>query len=235
MVKTPFSSAQQARQYSNKYGNFRFLHVKANKTFYIFRLMKTRNISYNYAYGFTPGISPYTYTADNPVMLTDPDGMYFTGKNLRKAIRYLRRIERKIKRIYKKIQRSKNNKQIEKLKIRVRELGKSMKDILDIMNDEMVEYRFSHSKTSVSGLTKENGKWIFTMSANGMANIIHEIKHGGRIARREYNPLTGWRYGVNDEVEAYKAQWARKGEITGIFAPNLEYINALKDTKIEIT
>ena len=31
--------------------------------------MKTSNISYNYDYGFTPGMSPYTYTADNPVML----------------------------------------------------------------------------------------------------------------------------------------------------------------------
>jgi len=48
------------------------------------------------------GMSPYTYTADNPVMLTDPMGMYFTGKNLRKALRYLRRTERKIKHIYKK-------------------------------------------------------------------------------------------------------------------------------------
>ena len=37
--------------------------------------MKPVAISYNYNYGFTLGISPYTSTADNPVMLTDPTGM----------------------------------------------------------------------------------------------------------------------------------------------------------------
>ena len=176
-------------------------------------------------------MSPYSYTADNPVMLVDPNGMFFKRKNQRKASRYLRRIERKLDRIYKRMNRSKNNKQIEKLKNRAKELGKSMDDIIDMNNDEMVEYRFSHSETSGSSLTKENGKWIYTISANGMANKIHEIKHGGQVARKELNPKTGWRYGVNDEVEAYKAQWAWKGEITDLFAPNLEYINALKDTK----
>ena len=168
-----------------------------------------------------PNFSPYTYTADNPVMLVDPKGMFFKRKNQRKASRYLRRIERKLDRIYKRMNRSKNNKQIEKLKNRAKELGKSMDDIIDMNNDEMVEYRFSHSGTSSSSLTKENGKWIYTISANGMANKIHEIKHGGQVARKEMNPKTGWRYGVNDEVEAYKAQWAWKGEITDYFQREL--------------
>jgi len=41
-----------------------------------------------------PNFSPYTYTADNPVMLVDPKGMFFKRKNQRKASSSLRRIER---------------------------------------------------------------------------------------------------------------------------------------------
>ena len=52
------------------------IHPKS-KIFLIFIPLKTSNISYNYDHGFTPGMSPYTNTTDNPVMLTDPEGKDF--------------------------------------------------------------------------------------------------------------------------------------------------------------
>ncbi|CAM3179025.1 hypothetical protein DRF59_12970 [Chryseobacterium flavum] len=51
---------------------------------------------------------------------------------------------------------------------------------------------------------------MFVGSDTGLT--LHEVRHGGQNARGEYNISTGQGYGVNDEVDAYKAQYSYDGK-----------------------
>jgi hypothetical protein len=48
---------------------------------------------------------------------------------------------------------------------------------------------------------------------NNIATSIHEIRHGGQDARKEYSVSSGKGYGVADEVSAYRAQYAFDGNL----------------------
>lgn len=49
---------------------------------------------------------------------------------------------------------------------------------------------------------------------NNMESKIHESRHGGQHARGELNIVTNTKYGIMDEVSAYRAQysWNKKLE-----------------------
>ncbi len=157
-----------------------------------------------------PGISPYAYCAWNPIKFVDPDGRNFDEANEGTA----QKIEAELftKKIYSALG---NNQQM-------RELYTTWKDIQGMRADESREYRFETVPGAQGGDTycagtNNKGHQIITMSSatfdklNGLS--IHEVRHGGQIARGEwfYNGKTPENYGVMKEVDAYKAQWAWDG------------------------
>jgi len=46
-----------------------------------------------------------------------------------------------------------------------------------------------------------------------MGSKLHETRHGGQNARGEFDIKTGAKYGVADEVSAYRAQYSWKGKL----------------------
>ena len=47
-------------------------------------------------------------------------------------------------------------------------------------------------------------------AANNMGSTLHEQRHGGQIARGEFTQAT---YGVQEEISAYRAQYAWDGKL----------------------
>ena len=157
------------------------------------------------------GISPYAFCNNNPVNIVDVDGRYFDKSNEKKAIRYERKLEQKAFRLDKQATRKeKRGKEVGDLKERSKELLQSSQDIRDMRSDTDAEYRFYISKdleTQYSSECNELGHTIVNISAPNFEGKIHEIRHGGQYARNEL----GEKYGVMDEVEAYRAQYSWKG------------------------
>jgi hypothetical protein len=172
-------------------------------------------------------VSPYVFTANNPVRYREIDGRYYDEANEKKAEKMVRRSERRAEKLERKAQRLENrNQDSGDLRDRVAELRKTARDIKDMGNDQNTEYRFEKlgSKgaraNNVAGpaamKTGENsqGHEVVTMYTEGnMGSRLHEARHGGQHARGELNIATGAGYGVADEVDAYRAQYSWGGNL----------------------
>jgi hypothetical protein len=163
---------------------------------------------------------------NNPVRFVDPDGkIILPGASTRRANRMLRRLNRIANRLARKIRRREaRGKNIGDMRERAAELKQSIQDIKDMQNDTKYWYRFEkvNSKNNllrnanneglpVTSKTKENEITMFMSSFNNM----HEPRHGGQIARGEYDiigiGLNGEptiTYGAEEEISAYRAEYA---------------------------
>jgi len=204
--------------------------------------MKTGNISYNYNYRLVanryynprisqfyatdplaekyPNFSPYTYTADNPVMLVDPTGMKWkTPKDEKKATRAIKQIKRKIK-YY-----NKHKKKYSDVDERIAELKKSLDDIEKMDKDEDL---YSHFENGNKPMTTRKGNTV-TIVYSDSGNKIHEIRHGGQIARKELLVDENGKavsYGYKFEIDAYRSELAFSEKITYI-THNFNQVNIL--------
>jgi RHS repeat-associated protein len=184
------------------------------------------------------GISPYTFTANNPINNREIDGRYFDEK---RSAKQADRIERKAD-----MQAGKFDRRADKidqkggnsgdLRDRAGELRQSAQDVRDMRNDASTEYKYAKlngkegKSLGLGGpsttLTGQNGKGdnVVTMfSEKNMGNQIHETRHGGQNARGEFNVATGAGYGVADEVSAYRAQYSWDGSLK--YMPFTEFGN----------
>lgn len=80
---------------------------------------------------------------------------------------------------------------------------------------------------------KKGDPIISIFSEKNMGSILHENRHGGQHYRKELNIITGKGYGVNDEIDAYRAQYSWNGIFEFIDVNKIpteeETINSLKD------
>ncbi|MBP3299250.1 MAG: RHS repeat-associated core domain-containing protein [Muribaculaceae bacterium] len=168
-------------------------------------------------------LSPYLYCAANPILLTDPTGMYFNdGSKDESALIKLCLIT--IASISKANNSINNSKPGHDIQERLIQLDKSIQDINDMSNDPYREYRLCHysqgndsSETYALSDLNENGHQVIVMNSNGFEDTIHENRHGGQVARNEITIPIGQNYpskfGIENEVDAYKAQFSVYGKL----------------------
>ena len=166
------------------------------------------------------GVSPYAFCNNDPVNFVDLDGRYFNKASDRKAKQYEKKLENKANKLAKRASRLENRgEDLGDLTERSKELQKSVQDIKDMRNDPNAEYRFltnQEPKSTIIGCNDSNDE-VIALYSSDFETRIHEIRHGGQHARGEIDLATGQNYGVNDEVDAYRAQYAWLGTYRYIF------------------
>ncbi|MBQ7691328.1 MAG: RHS repeat-associated core domain-containing protein [Muribaculaceae bacterium] len=165
----------------------------------------------------TQGFNRYSYCLNNPLRYVDLDGRYFRGDNLKKYRDYRSTI---MGEIYYYTNEYTNTSDLQtkcELLSRIGELNNTLSD-LDQMYLGGTEFSFGNSSFN-DGIQETtmlpNG--VVAMYTNGLfGNIVHEMRHGGQLARGEFGLLRDEngtiifdsRYGISHEVSAYRAEFA---------------------------
>ena len=169
--------------------------------------------------------STYSYAENNPILFVDKQGDSIAAGSVRRA----KRMERKDLRRAGRLERSANRreakgKNIGDMRERAAELRKSAQDIKDMRSNSDTWFSFEKVNSSKNPVRDKNGNGKPVTIRTGENEItmfmpnfknMHEPRHGGQIARGEFNivgiGLAGTptnEYGAQDEISAYRAQYA---------------------------
>jgi RHS repeat-associated protein len=161
-------------------------------------------------------LTNYGYAGNNPIYFIDVQGDTIAkGSSTRKANRNERKENRRANKLDKTADRL-DSKGIESgdLRERAKELRKSVQDIRDMRASTKVFKFASVSKNDGKPETKQTGDNEITLFVEGnISNQIHESRHGGQIARGEFDVTTGEGFGIPKEIDAYRAQFSFNGRL----------------------
>jgi len=180
-------------------------------------------------------ISTYAFVKNNPINNIEIDGRYFDEKNKIKAKKYETAIDKRINDIQKEINKLvKDGNDIGDRRDRIDELIKSKGDIADMRKAEKTEYRYgsANDKSNPAGIgnpvtktnteTNNKGNEIVTMyTDNNMGSILHEQRHGGQNARKDYDVNKPETNKVELEISTYRAEYSWDGQID-YFSHNID-------------
>ncbi|GEM_PF-6865520 len=168
--------------------------------------------------------------------------MYFDENNEKQAQKLEKDLNKQYAKLYKEAWKKEGKGQdASDIYERIGEISKSLDDILDMRNETNIEFKYEKASnkanpagkgnpvTAKSG-TNDQGHVVISMYSDSKGTKVHEGRHGGQVARKEYsfdaqgNPTTG--YGLNSEVSAYRAQYGFEGKLV--------YIDATLELNIDI-
>ncbi len=194
----------------------------------------------------TQGFNRYTYCLNNLLRYVDLDGRYFRDDNLRKYHEYRDKIMGNLSYYTNELINTSDIKTKCNLWGRIAELNMTLRD-LDQMNFSSTEFSFGDSSGN-DGIQETtmmpNGTVI--MYTNGFfGNIVHEMRHGGQLARGEFGLLRDeagsfkfdTRYGLSHEISAYRAEFAAVDKLgfKTIFGFSIDITNIHQITGLLIT
>jgi hypothetical protein len=181
---------------------------------------------------------------NNPISNREIDGRYFDEPNEKAAQKIEKNIDKRVAKLEKeKSKMEKKGKDVADITARIGELGKSKTDIANMRSDEKTEYKYGKlggkeakkldllGPSTLSTGTNAKGDGVVTMfTENNMGSKLHEGRHGGQSARKEYDIKTGAGYGVQEEIGAYRAQYSYDGTLN--YMPQVDLNNPLNVIKM---
>ena len=191
----------------------------------------------------TPSYSPYVYVANNPIVLIDPDGRYFTGDTkmkddlLDKAGDIYQSLDKKRGRLEKRVEkREAKGKSTERLKGKLEGVYEKQNEIAGLVSDihglalSSQEYHINSSYTHTSGSGDGFTSYNTTTKAidiniskeYGLAGLAHEATHAYQFekGKSDFNATTGvdrgYLHDMTDEISAYRRQFMITPKSVGV-------------------
>ena len=180
----------------------------------------------------TQSYNRYTYCLNNPLRYADPTGKYAMGNNRFKLAHYQELLQKEYDEL--NVYWGTTNDALEQdyIKLRLNQLEESIEDINDIIKDPFYEYTFKNGSNPMTVLSENDPYQVDIITDNSMGSIIHEIRHAGQFARRDFSfasyDTPDEHYGVSFEISAYQAQIAYCGYLQ--YLPYYDFDNDLKAT-----
>ena len=164
--------------------------------------------------------SPYTYCANNPVKLVDPNGKEIDpssrdswNKNRQSIIEKKAAIDNRIDAIYSMgKQRGWSNERMERSTHYYKERSQNLQNTLDVM--QSLEECSTETYTLVSlakngsfGQGSGNNSGKMQIAYSSIESFVHEVTHAGQYHRHEIGYVNGELrgYDIQDEINAYRA------------------------------
>jgi RHS repeat-associated protein len=186
--------------------------------------------------------SPYAFVSNNPVVNKEIDGRWYNEKDEKKAQRYEKKLEKRIAKLEKQVAKLEGKgKNTGDRTERIAEMKQSKTDFSDMRKSD-TQFRFANLSDKFNPVRDVNGNGLPVTARTGNNQItmfmeknnFHEPRHGGQIARGEYDvSVTGQTsrtFGAADEISAYRAEYSYRGSIT--YQPGLDLTNIQDIMKI---
>lgn len=151
-------------------------------------------------------MSPYLWCAANPIANTDPTGMYFNSADSAQAAIYIKQLNQRIMLLNKSDAKDRHE--------QLSEVNKSIQDIEDMRNDQNRRYTFEEGLIEPEVTSIEGKTVLIRIDIGKEGSYAHEMRHGGQIARGEWDFEKGTpnnRYGASHEIDAYRAEYSAVG------------------------